>query len=46
MSDKFDDCKYCNNRRTEKCIDCEVGENFEDIEDGGLDFDDELKEAA
>lgn len=45
MADKFDDCRYCNNRRTELCDECEVGENFEDI-DEGLDFDDVLKEAA
>lgn len=46
MPDKFDDCKYCNNRRTKLCEDCDIGENFEDIDGEGLDFDDSLKEVA
>jgi len=40
MADKFDDCKYCDNRRTPLCDECECGEHFEDVEDDGLDFDD------
>lgn len=45
MADKFEDCRYCENRRTDTCDDCEAGEFFEDIEEEGLDFHDE-NEAA
>lgn len=37
--DKFEDCKYCEHRRTDTCEDCEFGEQFEDIEESGLQFD-------
>tara|TARA_R110000851_G_C13102760_1_gene569273 strand:- start:52209 stop:52352 length:144 start_codon:yes stop_codon:yes gene_type:complete len=46
MADKFEDCRFCEHRRTETCDDCDVGEMFEDIGEEELDFHDDNEEAA
>lgn len=47
MSDKFEDCRECANRRSDLCEDCDMGEHFEEIESQPLRFDEfDSREAA
>lgn len=46
MADKFEDCRFCEHRRTDICDECDVGEHFEDIEEEELDFHDDDEERA
>lgn len=39
MSDKFEDCRYCQHRRTDVCEDCDYGEQFEHVDDEALELD-------
>lgn len=39
--DKFDDCKRCTNRHSRICDLCDFGEQFEDVCEGELNFDDD-----